>query len=65
MIKIRVGKTEEIFEDNQSAMQYVADMAGDKRLKFQRIEYNRGELVQMEYLTFYQGRLKETYLTRR
>lgn len=63
MIKIRVGKVEETFEDSQAAMRFVADMAGDKPLEFQRIEYEDGELSQMDYLTYYQGRLKETYST--
>lgn len=65
MIKIRVGDVEESFESNQAALRYVADMAGDSPLEFQRLSYEHGQLVEMDFLTYNRGRLTETHSTRK
>ena len=66
MIKIRIGKVEKTFETNKEAMDYVSREAGRKTLRFQRFVFNsRGGLEEMDYLTFRQGRISETYNTRR
>lgn len=64
MVKIRINKHEQTFNTSNDAMVYVADTAGDSALEFQRLEYDGDDLVQMDYLTYYQGHLKETYSTR-
>lgn len=64
MIKIRIGSVEETFDSNKSAMAYVADMAGDKPLRFQRIVYERGEITEMDFLTYDRGRISSTHNTR-
>lgn len=65
MIKIRIGKNEQSFDDHQAAMRYVSDKAGDTYLEFQRLIYEGLELVEMDYLTYYRGRVSETYSTRK
>lgn len=64
MIKIRIGKVEETFEDNGSAMEYVADVAGDSSLRFQRLVFEHGELDSMDFLVYSRGRVSEAYSTR-
>lgn len=64
MIVIRVGDVEESFADNRSAINFVADLAGDRPLRFQRLVFERGNLESMDFLTYNTGRLSETFNTR-
>jgi hypothetical protein len=64
MIVIRIGKITEEFSDNQSAMRFVADTAGDRRLRFQRLVFENGNLESMDFLTYHTGRISETFNTR-
>lgn len=65
MIKIRIGKNEQSFDNHQAAMRYISDKAGETYLEFQRLIYEGSELVEMDYLTYYRGRVSETYSTRK
>lgn len=65
-IKIRIGQTEKSFKTNKEVMSFLARQAGGKTLRFQRFVFNsRGGLEEMDYLTYRQGRISETYNTRR
>ena len=65
MIKIRIGKSEKSFENHRDAMKYLADKADGTHLNYQQLIYENGELVEMDYLTYYRGRISETYSTRK
>ena len=64
MIKIKIGSKAVEFETNADAMRYIAEQAGDRALQFQRLAYDGITLVSMDYLTYKQGRLSETYETK-
>lgn len=51
------------FSTNREMFNFVSDFAGSRRFKFRKRSYDNGQVVEMTYLTFYRGRLSETYTT--
>jgi hypothetical protein len=64
MIVIRIGSDVQEFVNNQAAMSFVADTAGDRPLRFQRLVFENGNLEAMDFLTYNTGRISETFNTR-
>ena len=66
MVMIRIGEVEKTFQSSKLAMDYVIDLAGNKPLRFQRFVFTSwGGLEEMDFLTYRNGRMSETYNTRR
>lgn len=63
MVKIKIGSVVSSFGSQEEANAFVAEQAGSKKLRYKQTVYAGSQIESMDFLTYHEGKVSETYNT--